>query len=133
MATIDSEIREFSTVADIQSKIGTPISGPTLNVEVLDDNNDMKPEEIEINFSFKKGAAETVHSLNILTNLDYQLINIVNTEMKTLIFLPFESPSTSQGIASASLTSTLELKQKHPLATGSITRNLYDESMLDLF
>ena len=69
-------------------------------------------------------------AISFLINLEYEMEEIVNTKFKTLIYVPLVSTS---GIAQASLNSVLELKQKSPIARGTTQRQLYNQSLTELY
>ena len=50
-------------------------------------------EEIAVEFSFRRQATDVVHSVSILMDVDYNLFEVVNTEINSLVFLPIISSS----------------------------------------
>ena len=104
----EGEARAYSTMAN-NELISNPMEAPSLSITHVDSNNDDKPEEIDIDFSFKKTVDDQVKGISFLINLDYALLDTVNAEFKTLVYLPIQSPDEEKGIASVKYLGHLEL------------------------
>lgn len=127
------KVYQFSTIQDLQNKFSNKISSPKLSVISIDENNDLRNENIQIEFKFDKSATtDTVKSLHILFYLRYFIADEVNTQLKTLVYLELDAPN-GDNLALARMKGPLKLKQKNPIAPGTMKREIYDSALKDDF
>ena len=123
-------VKQFSTIADINTAFTNKIENPQLSVLPYDRNGDLKAEDLTLEFEFFHQTTESVKSINILFELQYYIGNDINTQFKTLVYKTINAPSGGQ-ISFARFRGDLILKQKNPIAEGTTKRELYNTTLKD--
>ncbi|CAI2377467.1 unnamed protein product [Moneuplotes crassus] len=131
-ALIGTTVKQYSTVENINKEYSSLIQNPQLTVTPFDRNDDLKAETLTLEFEFFHLSTEQVKGLNLLFYLQYTLGGEINTQFKTLVYKSLTAPLDG-GIQYAQMRGDLDLKQKNPVAEGTIKRELYNTTLEDDF
>lgn len=123
-------VKQFSTIQDLNDQFPTLLTSPKLSVDSFDENSDLRNENLKIEFKFDHLSDEKIKSLHILFYLQYYIGGDINAQFKTLCYVELNAP-TGGSIGGTIMKGPLELKQKSPIATGTIKRSLYATTLED--
>lgn len=124
------KVYQYSTIQNINNKFSNKLTAPRLSVNNIDDNNDYLNENIEIELKFAKTSNDFVKSIHVLFYLQYFLGEEINTQFKTLVYKQIDSAN-GKNITFARMKGPLVLKQKNPVAPGTMKREVYNSELED--
>lgn len=99
----------------------------TVVSSTLDKNFDNKPDLYEFNITIP-GVTKEVKNLKVLVNFDYRIEERVRMDMVTFAYADVDLPA---GGGSIYLDGELKLQQKRTVKPGSLTRTVYNYTLLD--
>eukprot|EP00049_Salpingoeca_infusionum_P001885 m.51776 g.51776 ORF g.51776 m.51776 type:complete len:299 (-) comp11260_c0_seq4:164-1060(-) len=102
----------WSSIRNVQRSLGSTARSPTVTSRSVDSNLDGVVDYFDFSLTLPLNPAENVHAVSLALGFNFQLVDMVDMTMQSLVFVQAMTPVHSGGVT---ITGDVKLRQVLPL------------------